>query len=103
MATASEAGGGTRPAKPEGEKPAKTRRPRKSAEDTAIASPRFFLGKTNGDGGLPALDREVSTEGEALVEALRQGVTFYTVQEYRVVPDFAAKAPRLLKEPASSK
>jgi hypothetical protein len=59
---------------------------------------RYFLAKTNTNGSAPALDREVATEGEALVEALRLGVTFYAVQEFRVVPDFAERVPQLKKE-----
>jgi hypothetical protein len=41
----------------------------------------------------------VNTEGEALVESLRQGVAFYAVQEFRVVPDLAGRRPQLTKEP----
>ena len=32
------------------------------------------------------------------MEALRLGVTFYVVQEYRVVPDFSGRKPLLNKE-----
>jgi hypothetical protein len=64
---------------------------------------RYFLAKTNTNGSAPALDREVATEGEALVEALRLGVTFYAVQEFRVVPDFAERVPQLKKEAVHSK
>jgi hypothetical protein len=64
---------------------------------------RYFLAKANGDGGGPAFDREVASEGEALVEALRLGVTFYEVQEFRVVPDFAGRKPQLNKEVVTGK
>ena len=81
------------------EKPtSRTRRPRTDAgaEDGGYA--RYFLAKANGDGSTPVLDREVATEGEALVEALRLGVTYYDIQEFRVIPDFAGKRPQLTKE-----
>ena len=100
--TTTEAAPATRAAKPDGEKPAKTRRPRRGA-DEAAAKARYFLAKANGDGNVPALDREVGNEGEALVEALRLGVSFYAIQEYRVVPDFAAKIPQLRKEAIGAK
>jgi len=64
---------------------------------------RYFLAKSNTNGGTPALDRQVASEGEALVEALRLGVTFYAVQEFRVVPDFAERVPQLKKEAVHSK
>lgn len=59
---------------------------------------RYFLAKVNGDGNTPVLDREVASEGEALVEALRLGVTYYAIHEFRVIPDFAGRRPQLKKE-----
>ncbi len=85
-----------------GDKPTRTRRPRASADEESNAA-RYFLAKTNSNGGSPALDREMASEGEALVEALRLGVTYYAIHEYRVVPDFAAKVPQLKKEAVHSK
>ena len=49
------------------------------------------------------LDREVASEGEALVEALRLGVTYYAIQEFRVIPDFAGRRPQLKKEAVHGK
>jgi hypothetical protein len=80
-----------------GDKPTRTRRPRANAEEESNGA-RYFLATSNANGGSPALDREVASEGEALVEALRLGVTYYAIHEYRVVPDFAAKVPQLKKE-----
>jgi hypothetical protein len=73
-----------------------------SDEDNNVGV-RYFLAKPNTNGGAPALDREVATEGEALVEALRLGVPFYAVQEFRVVPDFAERVPQLKKEAVHGK
>jgi hypothetical protein len=77
---------------------ARTRRSRASSDEESNGNARYFLGKANGADGTPALDREVPNEGEALVEALRLGVTFYAVQEFRVIPDFSGRRPQLNKE-----
>lgn len=77
------------------------RSPMNSDEDNEEV--RYFLAKPNANGGSPALDRQVANEGEALVEALRLGVTYYAVQEFRVVPDFAGRRPQLRKEAVHSK
>ncbi len=76
----------------------RTRRSRTSSDEEANGNARYFLAKANHTDGTPALDREVTSEGEALVEALRLGVTYYEVQEFRVVPDFAGRKPQLNKE-----
>jgi hypothetical protein len=81
----------------------RTRRSRTNSDEEANGNARYFLAKTNGANGTPALDREVTSEGEALVEALRLGVTYYEVQEFRVVPDFAGRKPQLNKEAVSGK
>jgi hypothetical protein len=79
------------------------RRARKEADEENNGCARYFLGKVDSNGGAPALDREVASEGEALVEALRLGVTFYALQEFRVVPDFSGKKPQLNKESVARK
>lgn len=65
------------------------RRTRPNAGEENSGCVRYFLAKANGDGSTPALDREVATQREALVEALRLGATYYAIQEFRVIPDFA--------------
>ena len=82
---------------------ARARRSRTSSDEATDGNARYFLAKANGTDGTPALDREVAGEGEALVEALRLGVTFYAVQEFRVVPDFSGKKPLLNKEAVKGK
>ena len=44
---------------------------------------RFFLPKSGANGHAPELGRELPNEGEARVEALKMGVTYYSVQEWR--------------------
>ena len=82
---------------------ARTRRPRASSHEENNGNARYFLAKANGNDGTLAFDREVASEGEALVEALRLGVTYYEIQEYRVVPDFSGRKPLLGKEAVNSK
>jgi hypothetical protein len=81
----------------------RTRRSRTSSDEESNGNTRYFLAKPNGTDGTPPLDREVTNEGEALVEALRLGVTFYAVQEFRAVPDFSGKKPLLNKEAVKGK
>jgi hypothetical protein len=65
----------------------RTRRPwENSGKGNGDARTRYFLGKAGSNGRIPALAKEVNTEGEGLVESMRQGVTFYAIQEFRVVP-----------------
>ena len=78
--------------------PTRTRRARTSSGEESDGGVRYFLAKPEGDDGLPALDREVADESEALVEALRLRVTFYAVQEFRVIPDLSGRRPQLNKE-----
>ena len=82
---------------------ARTRRPRASSDEESTGNARYFLAEASGNNGSLALGREVATEGEALVEALRLGVTYYEIQEYRVVPDFSGRKPLLGKEAVSGK
>ena len=81
----------------------RTRRARANADEENNGCARYFLAKSNSNGETPALDREVASEGEALVEALRLGVTYYAIQEFRVIPDFAGKRPQLNKEAVHGK
>jgi hypothetical protein len=86
------------------EKPAtRVRRSQANGSEGDNSFTRYFLAKPNGDGSIPALDRELASEGEALVEALRSGVTFYAIQEFRVIPDFAGRKPQLQKEAVHGK
>lgn len=87
-----------------GEKPSsRGRRSRPESSEENKQHARYFLGKAGNDGGTPALDREVESEGEALVEALRLGATYYAIEEFRVVPDFSGRRPQLKKESVQSK
>ena len=83
--------------------PSRTRRSRTNSAEDSSGNARYFLSKANSNDGTLAFDREMASEGEALVEALRLGVTFYEVQEFRVVPDFSGRKPLLGKEVVNAK
>jgi len=82
--------------------PNRPRTRRANPEETGNGA-RYFLAKAEANGASPSLDREVESEGEALVEALRLGVTYYALHEFRVIPDFSSRTPQLKKEPVHNK
>jgi hypothetical protein len=75
-----------------------SRRTRPVGDEETISGARFFLPKSGTGGHSPELGREFPTEGEARVEALKLGVTYYSVQEWRPVADFGGKNPELKRE-----
>jgi hypothetical protein len=105
VTTTSDTAPTTKAAPPDGtgKTTSRSRRTRTESREETNEHARYFLGKPDNSGATPALDREVSSEGEALVEALRSGVTYYTLQEFRVVPDFSGRRPQLKKEPVQAK
>lgn len=76
----------------------KAMRRARPAGDEGTADSRFFLSKPGTTGGPLELGREFPTEGEARVEALKTGLTYYSVQEWRPVADFAGRNPELKRE-----
>ena len=59
---------------------------------------RFFLAKPGATGTTPALDRECTTEAEAIAEAFKTAVSYYAVSEYRAFVDCSGKQPVFKKE-----
>src|SRR5712692_10024948 len=59
---------------------------------------RFFLAKPGGSGESPVFGREFSKQGEAMVEALKSGITYYVVTEWRPVADLSGKTPQVRRE-----
>lgn len=74
------------------------RRSRAALEEESPADTRFFLPKKDSTGEKLELGRELSCEGEARVEALKLGVTYFSVQEWRPVADLAGRNPELKRE-----
>jgi hypothetical protein len=79
------------------------RRARSAGGEETMSGARFFLAKSGANGQAPELGREFSNEGEARVEALKLGMTYYSLQEWRPVADFAGKNPELKREPVTRK
>ena len=75
-----------------------SRRPRPAADEESASGTRFFLPKAGTNGNSLELGREFASEGEARVEALKLGVTYFSVHEWRPVADFAGKNPELKRE-----
>jgi|SRR5258708_17616710 hypothetical protein len=75
-----------------------TRRARPAGEEESALGARFFFSKPGMDGSSVELGREFASEGEARVEALKLGVTYYSVREWRPVADLAGKNPELKRE-----
>ena len=58
-----------------------------------MSGARFFLPKSGANGHAPELGRELPNEGEARVEALKLGVTYYSVQEWRLLQTLPGGIP----------
>jgi hypothetical protein len=48
---------------------------------------RYFLPKSGSSPAKPELGQEMANEGEALIEALKSGQTFFTVAVWKSVPE----------------
>ena len=77
--------------------------PRTNGGEEASSCERHFPAKETGDGSTRALGREVASQSKGLVQALRSGVTYYVILEFRVIPDFAVRRPQLQKEAVRGK
>jgi hypothetical protein len=75
-----------------------SRRIHAAANEENASGTRFFLPKTGTNANSLELGRELASEGQARVEALKLGLTYYGVQEWRPVADFAGKNPELKRE-----
>ena len=74
-----------------------SRKPAASDSPPAVTA-RFFLAKGGANGSAPSFDRELANEAEAMIESLKSGLTYYSVVEYRAVPDCSGKQPIVKRE-----
>ena len=81
----------------------RSRRPQPAGDEASASVVRFFLPKAGTNGNSLELGREFASEGEARVEALKLDVTYYSVQEWRPVADFAGNNPELKREAVTRK
>ena len=70
---------------------------RRSQPPTSVGALRFFLSKSDG-AGVPALDRELGSEAEAMLESLKTGQSYYTLSEWKSSADLSKKTPLIRKE-----
>ncbi len=76
---------------------------RRSVAATSPGTPlRFFLSKSEIN-GMPVLDREFSSEPEAMIESLKSGKTYFVISEWRGLADVSKKMPLIRKEAVPSK
>jgi hypothetical protein len=59
---------------------------------------RYFLPKSGSSSDCPELGEEMTTEGEALVQAFKSGQLFYTVVAWMAVPEINGNEPRIVKQ-----
>lgn len=62
---------------------------------------RYFMPKSGSSSEKPELGQEVETEGEALVQAFKNGQVFYTVVAWRAMPEITGNEPRIVKQAVS--
>ena len=74
---------------------AATPRRRRSANDTEL---RYFLVKPGSSPAKPELGQEMASEGEALVEAFRNGQHFYMLIPYKAVTEVRSGSPVIVKQ-----
>lgn len=77
------------------------RRRRRNGTDVAL---RYFLSKSGSSSGALELGQEVASEGEALIQAFKNGQQFYTVAVWKAVPEVnGSGSPVIVKQAAPSK
>jgi len=62
---------------------------------------RYFLPKSGSSSEQPELGSELTTEGEALIQAFKSGQVFYTVVAWKAVPEINGNEPRIVKQALS--
>ena len=84
--------------------PTRTRKGKRRSTSTASSggTVRFFLSKAESN-GIPVLDRELSTEPEAILESLKTGKTYFVISEWKGAADLSKKMPLIRKEVVSNR
>ena len=72
-----------------------TTRRRRNGND---ANFRYFLVRAGSSPVKPELGQEMASEGEALIEAFRTGQPFYTLTEWKAVPEVNGGNPVIVKQ-----
>jgi hypothetical protein len=75
---------------------------RSTVTPSAGGTVRFFLSKAESN-GIPVLDREFSSEPEAILESLKTGKTYFVITEWKGAADLSKKMPLIRKEVVTSR
>ncbi len=79
-----------------GSEGAQSRRKRRASEAGNL---RYFLPKAGSSPAKPELGQEMASEGEALIEAFKNGQQFYTLTAWKAVPEVNGKiSPVIVKQ-----
>ncbi len=89
---------GTKPATDNGAQPAARQNGRRRRWEMTSENVRYFLPKAGSSPERPELGQEMTSEGEALVQAFRSGQVFYTVVAWKAVPEVDGNEPRIVKQ-----
>jgi hypothetical protein len=82
-----------------------TPRRRRDKQDGAKtgSEERYFLADGDGKSDVPSLGREFPSEPEAIIEAFRAKVSFYSVTEFQTRADIGKAGEPILKKEALKK
>src|SRR5687768_12542914 len=80
-----------------------TRRAGRGTREQAVEGARYFVAKPAHSNEPPKLDKEVATEGEALVLAFKSDSRIFVVTEYAVTQQIDGDRVMLAKQPAVSR
>src|SRR5258708_19645627 len=67
---------------------AQSKRKRRGSDEDNL---RYFLPKAGSSSAKPELGQEMASEGEALIEAFKNGQQFYTLTTWKAVPEVNRK------------
>ena len=71
---------------------------RKRRWEMTPANVRFFLPKSGTNAERPELGREMTSEGDALVESFRTGQVFFTLVAWKAVSEMEGDTPKIVKQ-----
>ena len=77
-----------------------TRRRHRNGSDPNL---RYFLPKSGSSPAKPELGQEMASEGEALIEAFKNGHPFYTLTAWKAVPEVNGGNPVIVKQAVAQK
>ena len=72
---------------------------RRKKRDSEGSNLRYFLPKAGSSSAKPELGQEIASEGEALIEAFKNGQQFYTLTAWKAVPEVNGRSsPVIVKQ-----